>query len=566
MAAVEVAQTLEYKCGQLKCRSCTRAGKGSLKDIGLKMMEKAQELQKFLVVPVLLDDQMNSVINCLTAKSTWDDLILYHEGPSDVKESRVMDLKLCYNTFKSPSKAFQDSPDDEEDTRSSHEYLNDLEEEYQARALLAKSKRFFKKELRPTKDFEAKYNKVKAKLTLLSSSASASKASTVKNKANDTKVSIPGVERPWLSEAEGFILPNHDTGRILPAESQRNITDPSVADCLDWDTFWGQNLSEGNEGALHLGLERPRVYSDRHLKIRIDAPGRYGGFGEELLNMSRMIYQVKQGGLSATTATENGVALDEEQLLFLAGRQDNDVDEDVDAIYTVYDEVEHKMHDDVQPNYVVDSHADYTSNSNMIPYDQYVKDNTVPVVQSNVSFVTNDAYMMIYNDMCEPHAQSVFKTTRNVVVDNSLTAKLETYKEQVELYERRAKFQLIEREQKIDEQLRIVITNQKTLRRKNLKKETYSALTKEVKEMKEIFEELEVEVDQHVVDMKHDDIESKNLLIANDNLIADCLFKDVFHVATNSELNVSSFTEMHDAHTSLKARCLELEVELSISK
>nr|GEZ02933.1 PH-interacting protein [Tanacetum cinerariifolium] len=38
-----------------------------------------------------------------------------------------------------------DHLDDEEDIRSSHEYLNDLEEEYQARALLAKSKRFFKK-------------------------------------------------------------------------------------------------------------------------------------------------------------------------------------------------------------------------------------------------------------------------------------------------------------------------------------------------------------------------------------------------------------------------------------
>ncbi|GJZ28433.1 hypothetical protein Tco_0573080 [Tanacetum coccineum] len=96
------------------------------------------------------------------AKSTWDDLILYHEGPSDVKESRVMDLKICYNTFKFKEgenltqtftryKAlmneldFQDSPDDEEDTRSSQEYLNGLKEEYQARALLAKSKRFFKK-------------------------------------------------------------------------------------------------------------------------------------------------------------------------------------------------------------------------------------------------------------------------------------------------------------------------------------------------------------------------------------------------------------------------------------
>ncbi|GJU43127.1 hypothetical protein Tco_1200393 [Tanacetum coccineum] len=39
-----------------------------------------------------------------------------------------------------------------------------------------------KLELRPTKDFKAKYNKVKAKLALLSSSASASKAVTIKNK------------------------------------------------------------------------------------------------------------------------------------------------------------------------------------------------------------------------------------------------------------------------------------------------------------------------------------------------------------------------------------------------
>ncbi|GKB95532.1 hypothetical protein Tco_0981669 [Tanacetum coccineum] len=76
------------------------------------------------------------------------------------------------------------------------------------------------------------------------------------------------------------------------------------------------------------------------------------------------------------------------------------------------------------------------------------------------------------------------------------------------------------------------------------------ALTKEIKEMKDIFEELEAEVDQNGVDRKHDEIERKNLLIANDNLIVDCLSKEVFYVATNSELNVSSFTEMHNAHTS----------------
>nr|GFB40907.1 hypothetical protein [Tanacetum cinerariifolium] len=157
-------------------------------------------------------------------------------------------------------------------------------------------------------------------------------------------------------------------------------------------------------------------------------------------------------------AQENGVASDEEQLVFIAGRQDNTVNEDVDEqpvqnlalnvdnvfqadecdafdsnvdealtaqtmfmanlspAYPVYDEAGlsydseilsevydhdryqdavcehhevHEMHDDVQPNYVVDSHAGYTSDSNMIPYDQYVKDNVVPVVQSNVSSVPN---------------------------------------------------------------------------------------------------------------------------------------------------------------------------------
>ncbi|GJR53395.1 hypothetical protein Tco_1403916 [Tanacetum coccineum] len=85
------------------------------------------------------------------------------------------------------------------------------------------------------------------------------------------------------------------------------------------------------------------------------------------------------------------------------------------------------------------------------------------------------------------------------------------------------------------------------------------ALTKEIKEMKEIFEELEAEVDQNVVNRKYDEIERKNLLIANDNLIDDCLSKEVFYIVTNFELTVSRFTEMHDAHAVVQACCLELE-------
>ncbi|GJY62572.1 retrovirus-related pol polyprotein from transposon TNT 1-94 [Tanacetum coccineum] len=61
---------------------------------------------------------------------------------------------------------------------------------------------------------------------------------------------------------------------------------------------------------------------------------------------------------------------------------------------------------------------------------------------------------------------------------------------------------------------------------------------------------------------KHE-IERKNILITNDNVIVDCLSKEVFYIATNSKLTVYRVTEMHEAHTIVQTRCLELEVKLS---
>nr|GEW62429.1 retrovirus-related Pol polyprotein from transposon TNT 1-94 [Tanacetum cinerariifolium] len=177
---------------------------------------------------------------------------------------------------------------------------------------------------------------------------------------------------------------------------------------------------------------------------------------EELKTELGMLIQVKQCRLSATTAMENGVTLDEEQLLFITGGQENVVDEQLiqdlalnaDNVFQAddYDAFDsddhdhyqdavcehhevHEMHDDIQPNYVVDSHTGYTSDSNMIPYDQYVKDNAVQVVQSDVFVVPNDAYMMILNDMHEPPAQHVYVITQTKLVDKSLTDELATYKE-----------------------------------------------------------------------------------------------------------------------------------------
>nr|GEY80241.1 hypothetical protein [Tanacetum cinerariifolium] len=310
-----------------------------------------------------------------------------------------------------------------------------------------------------------------------------------------------------------------------------------------------ETLAGGTKGSPRLGPERPRVYSnlspkekDRHIARHCTQPKHPQNsnyFKDKMLLMQAQV---------------NVVALDEEQLLLLVDYYDAfdyDVNEapmaqtmfmanlsfadpvydeadssyDSDILFEVHDHdhyqdavcehhEEHKMHDNVQPNHVVDSHTNYTCDSNMIPYDQYVKDNAVPGVQSNVSSIPNDAYMMIYNDIYEPHAQSVSKTSRNTVVDNSLTIKLATYKEQVELYKRQNRFELTEREPKIDEQLRIVITD-RNFKEENLKKELYSvklklastinhnkSMVEEVTSLKKDFKQKENHYLEEFLDMK----------------------------------------------------------------
>nr|GEZ54875.1 hypothetical protein [Tanacetum cinerariifolium] len=98
------------------------------------------------------------------------------------------------------------------------------------------------------------------------------------------------------------------------------------------------------------------------------------------------------------------------------------------------------------------------------------------------------------------------------------------------------------------------------------KRITPSAITdgeKGFEQTKACYLKEEVEVAQYAVDRKHDAIELKNLLIANDNLIAECLSQEVFCMETNSKLNVARFTHMHVANTTAETRCLALETELA---
>ncbi|GJY47461.1 hypothetical protein Tco_0436524 [Tanacetum coccineum] len=89
------------------------------------------------------------------------------------------------------------------------------------------------------------------------------------------------------------------------------------------------------------------------------------------------------------------------------------------------------------------------------------------------------------------------------------------------------------------------------------------ALINEIEEMKEVFDQIEAEVDQHAVDKKCDEIERKNLLIENKNRIVECLSQDVFYTATDSVLTVSRFSDMHDAYTVAQKCIAKLEAENS---
>nr|GEU69966.1 hypothetical protein [Tanacetum cinerariifolium] len=172
----------------------------------------------------------------------------------------------------------------------------------------------------------------------------------------------------------------------------------------------------------------------------------------------RMLIQVKQDRLSATT-TKNGVALEEEHILFLAGGQDNAIDEDVDEqhvqdlalnvdnvfqaddyiLYEVHDHdhyqdavcehhEEHTVHDNVQLNHVVDSHADYMSDSNMILYYQ-------PKPYYNE---LNKAAIGYKNPLCLTRAKQVQPALYNgheIIKDNYVSAIVHNTEDTLEIAE-----------------------------------------------------------------------------------------------------------------------------------
>ncbi|GJV22801.1 retrovirus-related pol polyprotein from transposon TNT 1-94 [Tanacetum coccineum] len=162
-------------------------------------------------------------------------------------------------------------------------------------------------------------------------------------------------------------------------------------------------------------------------------------------------------------AQENGAVLDEEELLFLVDEQvntfdadvdnqpvqdlalnednifqadecdafDSDVDDEPTAYVTNLDE--HEIHNEVQQTNAIDSTSVDMGNSNVISYEQYLSVDNISVIPSCASSALNDVCVSSDNYAFVPH--------------DPIATEHKIYKEQVAIYEQRAKFELTEHEQ-----------------------------------------------------------------------------------------------------------------------
>nr|GEY32670.1 hypothetical protein [Tanacetum cinerariifolium] len=245
-------------------------------------------------------------------------------------------------------------------------------------------------------------------------------------------------------------------------------------------------------------------------------------------------------------AQENGVALDAEQLLFLAGGPDNAFDDDVDE---QPDTLEISKITRKKMNAKMTDPECVTHKVKIAPHD-YSNENLLATFTPQKQLIPEQIYWS--NDLMKLKSEALKERAK---VSRPIKAFI------VGLHHQRSLTgnEVLNKPRHVTSKR----SSHSFKPSKTILRVFKKALTKEVKQMKDVFVELEAEVAQCAVDRKHDAIDRKNLFISNDNLIAECLSKKVFSVATKSELNVARFAEMYVANTSVEARCLALEAELA---
>ncbi|GJU68494.1 hypothetical protein Tco_1254753 [Tanacetum coccineum] len=119
-----------------------------------------------------------------------------------------------------------------------------------------------------------------------------------------------------------------------------------------------------------------------------------------------------------------------------------------------------KMYYSEQPAFDPASDVEITSKSNIISYDQYLKETESAAVQDTTSTEQQNVVIMsVFDEITNTVAKCNAESIKNKNVNESLTAELERYKERVRMFEERQKGDLNNFEKLIDSQMNDMILN-----------------------------------------------------------------------------------------------------------
>ncbi|GJZ83639.1 hypothetical protein Tco_0648812 [Tanacetum coccineum] len=177
----------------------------------------------------------------------------------------------------------------------------------------------------------------------------------------------------------------------------------------------------------------------------------------------------------------------------------------------------------------IDDFQDYEihSDSNIILYSQYLQESQDAVIQDTNSSAPNDLLVLSLVEQMTNHVAHLDKENQtNKMVNESLTAELERYKERFAIFEQRLNVDLNKREKLIDSQMDDLIWN------RNAKLAVFQ---------QNAFE-----------------IQIKQLSIDNDQLLKQIMSQEIVHIAMNSV----DILDVKKSCVNKCNKCLELENKL----
>ncbi|GKD26561.1 hypothetical protein Tco_1232775 [Tanacetum coccineum] len=255
-----------------------------------------------------------------------------------------------------------------------------------------------------------------------------------KSNTTSSVININGGNNSTFQEREKILLVQaHEAGQVLDEEELAFLADSGVVESQDTQTIITHNAAFQTDDLDAFNLDCD------------EAPGAKATLMAYLsIYDSYIIFEVT---ISDTT-------------------QDN----------SVIDNCAQEMYYYEQPAFDLASDIEITSDSNIISYDQYLKETESAVVQYTTSIEQQNAEIMsVFDEITHRVAKCNAESIKNKNEQESLTAKLERYKEMVRIFKERQKVDLNDHEKYIDSQMNDMILN------KNAK---FAAFQKEINTLK----------------------------------------------------------------------------------